>query len=628
MYKSIEIGKIEYPNQNELGGKVYWLDNLKKKGFRIPRGFVIEKTIFYDFLEQNGIDISGLVEKVFRYDRVRSQVYEGTFTDEQVEYLKNIFDALNKPIIVRSSGNQEDSSVTSCAGLYTSIPQVQDFPRFLEVIKLCWIASFSEMLDQILGEDREYGISLLVQEEYTAELGGVAFSVNPVTNNYNEVVIESSSIGPTAAVEGKGMIQRYQMPRDGEKDIEEMHDQVRRTVLQIEEIMGKPVDMEWLFAKNQLYIIQSRPVTTVSLVEKVAYLSVDNPETLKHNLKNCTKINSRWLDKKDIVRQVCLKSGVKVGKFFYYWKENDMAHKGLLEVLQQIETPMLELMDGENAHLVDKEKAITVIQEMEVPVIRIGESVPTFIAGFSTIVDDTVYFEAVKGGFSGFYKGDFEPTKYVVKLDGTVVQSNIQTFTSEYVLESEMWSKKLINPYRLEFSSEQIEQIIQLTKVLTEAFNEVRTEWILNDNGIYLFDVTIEHSSMETVYCDGNVISAGKCDGVVSILDNINIMDPYAEHISIRMGQAFNEIAEKKELNEFIQTLNLKNKIIVCDYPKENLALLLGEVKGFVFERGSLLCHFGIILRERGIPALIMKDAKKILNEGMKLSIHNEKIKY
>ena len=76
----------------------------------------------------------------------------------------------------------------------------------------------------------------------------------------------------------------------------------------------------------------------------------------------------------------------------------------------------------------------------------------------------------------------------------------------------------------------------------------------------------------------------------------------------------------KKELNI------LDGDIIVCEYPNEKLSVLLDTAKGFIFERGSLLCHFAIILRERKIPAVIVPNALSVFKEGQMVEIQNDKV--
>jgi phosphohistidine swiveling domain-containing protein len=61
--------------------------------------------------------------------------------------------------------------------------------------------------------------------------------------------------------------------------------------------------------------------------------------------------------------------------------------------------------------------------------------------------------------------------------------------------------------------------------------------------------------------------------------------------------------------------------IVVAPYPSLSLLPLIPHVAGFIFERGSLLNHTAIALREQGCPALIVKDALSLIAEGQRVTI-------
>ena len=67
--------------------------------------------------------------------------------------------------------------------------------------------------------------------------------------------------------------------------------------------------------------------------------------------------------------------------------------------------------------------------------------------------------------------------------------------------------------------------------------------------------------------------------------------------------------------------------IVVCEYPNEKLAVILDKAKGFIFERGSLLCHFAIILRERHIPAVVYPNALDRIKDSQMVSISDGEVK-
>ncbi len=614
------LGEIEDSILKKYGGKIYWLDRIIKNGLDVPKGIVLGRCIYKRFLEFNEICHKNSNEEVFKFDQLRKEVYQGSFEKNDIDFLLDLFNSLKKPVIVRSSGNEEDSTLQSCAGLFTTVDQIYTFEKFLEGIKICWLSTYNEVLDVVIGKDRDYGINLLVQEELKASIGGVAFSINPINNNVNEILYEWSSKGPKDVVRGNGNIERKRISKEiDNSNLTKIEKDIKNALLTLVNLMGEEVDLEWLVSDDKFYILQARPITTFEKGEDKKYISIDDKDVLKYSLKNCLEKHARWLEKKDIIRKKCIKNGIKIGKFYYYFLEKDVELLEIEKLLLNFGTPMVEVYYGKEALLVEKERVKEVLFDIKEPVVRLGESIVTEISGFSTIMGDNIYFEGVKGGFAGFYNGDFSPTKYITDLHGNIIFEDIRDFEEEYALLDNKWQKRKIDKYKLEFSREEIKKIIELTKKLSSEFENVRTEWIMDKSEIYLFDVTIEKGQIDNEYKDCNILSRGECIGEIKILEDISIFDEFSDDISIRMGHEFESLMNEDKLVKLKKSLDLEGKIIVCDYPKEQLALLTDQVTGFVFERGSLLCHLGIILREKNIPAVIMKNAKSILEDGVRV---------
>lgn len=89
--------------------------------------------------------------------------------------------------------------------------------------------------------------------------------------------------------------------------------------------------------------------------------------------------------------------------------------------------------------------------------------------------------------------------------------------------------------------------------------------------------------------------------------------DSKAGRLGIRViSQGILEGKIKKLANASPNTLqNLKRNsyVFVCNSPSSDLAVALPYARGFIFEKGSLLCHFALLLREAKIPAIILENA-------------------
>lgn len=621
------IGEINNSDKSVLGGKAYWLDCLKKLGYTVSEGYCLSKDLFHIFLQENQINLKESIGgNIFKYDEIRGLLYKAPFSDSMQKELLTVYNSLKKPLIVRSSAAAEDSENYSCAGLFTSIGSVNDFEAFLNAVKRCWISSFNDTID-MCAKREDYAISLLVQEELTCDCGGVAFSMNPITGNVNEVMLENCEEGPKQVVTGAGKIEQRIINKNQIEPGDAWYQRVSVLLPELEEILGTYVDMEWILLNDVLYVLQVRPITTVQEL-KIPILDVEDERALNMPLNNLLKIHSRWLEKKIPVRKICQKNNINIGRFCYWFRKYDPQGEALEQLVQSLtDNETFEIYDGQKIIAVNRENVTKLALASEYNALRISEAVTTNYCGFSSIMDDKCYIEVAKGGFTAFYSGEFEVTKYIVDENGTVLTAEEKYFEEEYYYSGKAWEKKPIEKQLVQLSPETIIQIVHLTKCLNDNFNNVRAEWILNDKGVYLFDVSVEKGQLTKGYGNTSILSTGTQKGPVRILPDARIFNQYIKHVSVRMGYDLSEIEKKESIVVIKKELNiLDGDIIVCEYPNEKLSVLLDTAKGFIFERGSLLCHFAIILRERKIPAVIVPNALSVFKEGQMVEIQNDKV--
>lgn len=208
---------------------------------------------------------------------------------------------IDSPVVaVRSSGVDEDGSGASFAGQFLSCLNIRGLEAVLEAIVRCWTSAGNLQL-------REYRVrhglgtgamAVLVQEMVAADAAAVVFSRSP-TGSADDVLINANygigeSIVSGTAIPDTWTLRRTDLSQsslvigqkatmtvyDGETGTREVRvprtlrqraclqpEQVEalgRLALTLEETMGWPVDLECAFRGDELYLLQCRPITTVS----------------------------------------------------------------------------------------------------------------------------------------------------------------------------------------------------------------------------------------------------------------------------------------------------------------------------------------------------------------------------
>jgi len=322
------IDKLKNHNENtvfeeKIGKKAQNLLELAANGFNVPHFSVITNRYFKEIILK---EIEMYNQEAGNNDEIKDweAVFSGN-TERKIENIiriiknhkikeefeKEIENALNEEsyYAVRSSSIEEDSSNFSFAGQFETYLYVKK-ENMLEKIKEVWISSFSNHVMKYRKEGKinnEINVpAVIIQEMVNSEKAGVGFSVNPVNNNYDEVVISGTYGLGTSIVDGdeNGDLFIYNKKTKeikkeiGTKKIRQVLDfenkkikteeinieeeilndsevcELGENIINIEKYYGKPQDMEWAFEKEKLYILQSRPITTLEKTDKKTYNTI------------------------------------------------------------------------------------------------------------------------------------------------------------------------------------------------------------------------------------------------------------------------------------------------------------------------------------------------------------------
>ncbi|MDX2241823.1 MAG: glycerol-3-phosphate acyltransferase, partial [Leptolyngbyaceae cyanobacterium bins.302] len=210
--------------------------------------------------------------------------------DDPEPLLQRLSPSPQQPFVVRSSAVGEDSETASAAGQYTSILNVTSRAAMFPAINRCF-ASYQQPSAVQYRRDRnlpEALMAVLVQEQVQGVFSGVAFSRDPIARQGTEVLIEALPGAASQVVSGKitpetyrvavddGLIQtapstRWEVPDDLQLPVEgagavpsSVIQQVAYLARHLEAYYhGIPQDIEWSFDGETLWLLQSRPVTTL-----------------------------------------------------------------------------------------------------------------------------------------------------------------------------------------------------------------------------------------------------------------------------------------------------------------------------------------------------------------------------
>ena len=322
------IDKLKNHNENtvfeeKIGKKAQNLLELAADGFNVPYFSVITNRYFKEIILK---EIEMYNQEAGNNDEIKdwNAVFSGNAERKieniiriiknhkiRKEFEKEIENALNEEsyYAVRSSSIEEDSSNFSFAGQFETYLYVKK-ENIMEKVKEVWISSFSSHVMKYRKEGKinnEINVpAVIIQEMVNSEKAGVGFSVNPVNGNYDEIVISGTYGLGTSIVDGdeNGDLFIYNKKTKeikkeiGTKKIRQVLDfenkkikteeinieeeilndsevcELGENIINIEKYYGKPQDMEWAFEKEKLYILQSRPITTLEKTDKKTYNTI------------------------------------------------------------------------------------------------------------------------------------------------------------------------------------------------------------------------------------------------------------------------------------------------------------------------------------------------------------------
>ncbi len=324
-----EVGKEDV---GEVGGKGANLGELVKAGVQVPPAFIVTAHAYRRFLEEGGVlpvlkdllsslDVNDLEGLQRISARIREVIRSAPMPQDVAEEILEAYRRLGGGLVaVRSSATVEDLAEASFAGQQSTFLNVEGEEQVVRAVQDCWASLFEDRAlfyrAQKGFDHLQVAIAVPVQKMIQSRRSGVMFTIEPVTGEANQIVIEavyglgeaivSGAVTPDSYIVEKATLiilqrqvarqekrlvfdptaldyhhrNRWEEVPPEEQDRQKLSDEEIRLLASmgraIEEYYGVPQDIEWAEEGGQFYIVQSRPVT-VTVATAVAEVAEEAP---------------------------------------------------------------------------------------------------------------------------------------------------------------------------------------------------------------------------------------------------------------------------------------------------------------------------------------------------------------
>jgi pyruvate,water dikinase len=301
-----------------VGGKGANLGEMVAAGFPVPEGFIVTSEAYFQFLKENNYltQIKRILEPINFQDprqlneasqKIKKIILRGKIPQDLAKQAINFYEKLGgrlkKQILVavRSSATAEDLPDASFAGQQETFLNVKGEANLVNKIRECWASLFTPRAIFYREEKKfshfKVGIAAIIQRMVQSKTSGVMFTLAPVENDKKKIIIEAIYGLGELIVQGLVSPDRYLVDK---RSLKIINKQINKQEVQLIKVgtlnkktkvksrwqkrqkitdqkiialaqFGKkihqhyffPQDIEWAIEKNKIYILQTRPVTTL-----------------------------------------------------------------------------------------------------------------------------------------------------------------------------------------------------------------------------------------------------------------------------------------------------------------------------------------------------------------------------
>lgn len=538
--------------------------------------------------------------------------YEG-FDGKEIkeEAIKEIEQAVQKYsddtyFAIRSSAGNEDSKETSFAGQFDTFLYIKK-QDVLNKIKQVYMSAFSERIETYRKENNIKEIfipSVIVQKMVNSEKAGVAFGANPVNSNIKEVVVTAVYGLGSSLVDGVATADTYTINDEKiEKEIaqkdfyhtlendevvqkqveEERKDcpiltdteilEVKELVKKASDFFGRYQDIEWAYEDGKLYLLQSRPITTLgNRTNANGKLNVfDNSNIVESYGGITTPLTFSF------IRNVYENVYIELCKIFNVKQET-------IKMNSQMFKSMLALIDGRVYYnlygwygLISMFPGLGNNKKFMEQMMGVKESLPDdlFPVPEATFKDKLGLLNTGYGLVKGFFKIRKMTDKFYDRLNDALEEKDIDNMDLYdlhdyyYELEKKLlhkWDAPLVNDFLAMIFYGQLKQ--KCTEIFAEEGNLVHNDLLCSEGGIISAEPAKRIKELAGIAKDN--------DELINLLENEDLLYikkelPKYEEFNKKLNEYLNKFSDR-----CLQELKLETETL-----KDNPASLYHSISTF-----------------------------------------------
>lgn len=642
------------------GGKGASLGEMTQAGIPVPPGFVVLADTFDSFLAETDLtqEIAAILETVehdamhtieVASEKIQSLILSRTIPEDIRVEIEQQFQVLGAQYVaVRSSATAEDGADHAWAGQLESYLNTTH-ETLLAHVQKCWASLFTPRAIFYRFEKglhaHHISVAVVVQTMVNSEKSGIAFSVHPVTEDRNQLIIEaglglgeaivSGAVTPDSYVVSKVPRQiidvnvnhqnraLYRDDAGGNvwHDLSPDHaatqvlstDEIQALsdiIVSIEKHYGFPCDIEWAQESGNFYVVQSRPITTLS-----------------DHIKDASKQKIEKIFSRDFTL---------IALEMDYRMENQKTRPWAVGENPFSPYVVFWRNDGTNAIYFNSNGVEWVKGELEA---RVREN-PEFLYSVE---------ENVRAGIH-FIRPLYEARQ-------PINRENLIRFVNDFMgayhwIEAMWWIKSMSEDSLKDVDCSNIIHLREETEMLSSATDIViraSLEELYPELGSlssmiswneFVSNIIPERSELERrnqgfVLINNDIITNKTFD---DILNEYHLLDSTEKNttgdLNILTGQGVNSgiyrghVVRVMGHNDFEKVKD--GNVLISPMTMVDFMPIMQKASAFVTDEGGLLCHAAIVAREMRKPCVIgTKIATQVLNDGdlVEVDADNGKVK-